>query len=71
MARNGEKAEDSEKGMQASATFRISTSDSTGVQITSCLLNGENYLTWSRAMKIALTAKESWDLWKEEFQSHL
>ncbi|PKI36266.1 hypothetical protein CRG98_043343 [Punica granatum] len=57
MMKKEDKAEDSGKGMQASATFRINMSDSTGVQITSCLLNGENYLTWSRAMKIALTAK--------------
>ncbi|PKI79314.1 hypothetical protein CRG98_000259, partial [Punica granatum] len=57
MTRKEDRAEDSGKGMQASATFKISTSDSTGVQITSCLLNGENYLTWSRAMKVALTAK--------------
>ncbi|XP_031405643.1 uncharacterized protein LOC116214368 [Punica granatum] len=57
MTRKEDKAEDSGKGMQTSATFKIGTSDSTGLQITSCLLNGDNYLTWSRAMRIALTAK--------------
>ncbi|PKI53974.1 hypothetical protein CRG98_025585 [Punica granatum] len=57
MMRKEDNAEDSGKGVQTSAIFKIGASDSTGLQITSCLLNGDNYLTWSRAMRIALTAK--------------
>ncbi|PKI54345.1 hypothetical protein CRG98_025260 [Punica granatum] len=57
MMRNEDKAEDSWKGMQLSAIFKIGASDLTGLHITSCLLNGDNYLTWSRVMRIALTAK--------------
>ncbi|PKI33224.1 hypothetical protein CRG98_046393 [Punica granatum] len=57
MTKREGKVESSGKGMQDSAVYKIGSSDSTGVQITSCLLNGENYLTWSRAMTIALTAK--------------
>ncbi|PKI35345.1 hypothetical protein CRG98_044259 [Punica granatum] len=57
MTKREDKEEGSGKGMRDSAVYRIGSSDSTGVQITSCLLNGENYLTWSRAMTIALMAK--------------
>ncbi|PKI43426.1 hypothetical protein CRG98_036183 [Punica granatum] len=57
MMRKEDNAEDSGKGVQTSAIFKIGASDSTGLQITSCLLNGDNYLTWSRAMRIALTTK--------------
>ncbi|XP_031378383.1 uncharacterized protein LOC116193772 [Punica granatum] len=57
MMRKEDNAEDSGKGVQTSTIFKIGASDSTGLQITSCLLNGDNYLTWSRAMRIALTAK--------------
>ncbi|PKI77007.1 uncharacterized protein LOC116212276 [Punica granatum] len=57
MMKKEDKAEDSGKGVQTSAIFKIRASDSIGLQITSCLLNGDNYLTWSRAMRIALTPK--------------
>ncbi|PKI76200.1 hypothetical protein CRG98_003427 [Punica granatum] len=57
MTKKEDKEGGSGKGMRDSAVYRIGSSNSTGVQITSCLLNGENYLTWSRAMTIALTAK--------------
>ncbi|PKH47914.1 hypothetical protein CRG98_050403 [Punica granatum] len=57
MTRNEDKSADTGKGMQTLAIYKIGASDSTGLQITSCLLNGDNYLTWSRAMRIALTAK--------------
>ncbi|PKI32559.1 hypothetical protein CRG98_047057 [Punica granatum] len=57
MTNREDKVESSGKRMQDSAVYRIGSSNSTGVQITSCLLNDDNYLTWSRAMTIALTAE--------------
>ncbi|PKI56530.1 hypothetical protein CRG98_023056 [Punica granatum] len=37
--------------------FTVNPSDYTGVSLINCKLNGSNYLTWSRAMLTALTAK--------------
>ncbi|PKI34892.1 hypothetical protein CRG98_044738 [Punica granatum] len=45
------------KGMEIPPVYRLSSSDSTGTQIIGCVLNGDNYLTWSRAMLIALRAR--------------
>ncbi|PKI48421.1 hypothetical protein CRG98_031173 [Punica granatum] len=37
--------------------YTVTSSDGTGVQLISCKLNGDNYLTWSRLMRISLRAK--------------
>ncbi|PKI53506.1 hypothetical protein CRG98_026113 [Punica granatum] len=37
--------------------YRLASSDSTGAQVIACTLNGDNYLTWSWAMIIALRAR--------------
>ncbi|PKI60227.1 hypothetical protein CRG98_019415 [Punica granatum] len=37
--------------------YTVTSSDSTGIQLINCKLNGDNYLTWSRLMRIALRAK--------------
>ncbi|PKI51190.1 hypothetical protein CRG98_028397 [Punica granatum] len=40
-----------------SSVYAVNPSDYTGVSLINCKLNGSNYLTWSRAMMMALTAK--------------
>ncbi|OWM76582.1 hypothetical protein CDL15_Pgr005546 [Punica granatum] len=45
------------RGMEVPPVYHLASSDSTGVQIIGCTLNGNNYLTWSRAMLIALRAR--------------
>ncbi|PKI63701.1 hypothetical protein CRG98_015891 [Punica granatum] len=37
--------------------YTVTASDGTGVQLINCKLNGDNYLTWSRLMRISLRAK--------------
>ncbi|PKI53501.1 hypothetical protein CRG98_026107 [Punica granatum] len=37
--------------------YRLASSNSTGAQVIACTLNGDNYLTWSRAMVIVLRVR--------------
>ncbi|PKI45996.1 hypothetical protein CRG98_033636 [Punica granatum] len=45
------------QSMKVPPIYQLTSSDSTGAQIIGCVLNGDNYLTWSRAMVIALRAR--------------
>ncbi|PKI50879.1 hypothetical protein CRG98_028731, partial [Punica granatum] len=45
------------QSMEVPPVYRLASSDSTGAQVIGCALNGDNYLTWSRAMLIALRAR--------------
>ncbi|PKI60125.1 hypothetical protein CRG98_019469 [Punica granatum] len=54
----GKKAGDgSGRSVDVPPVYRLASSDSTGAQVIACTLNGDNYLTWSRAMLIALRAR--------------
>ncbi|PKI42605.1 hypothetical protein CRG98_037018 [Punica granatum] len=44
-------------GVDQSSVYAVNPSNYTGVSLINCKLNGSNYLTWSRAMMTALTAK--------------
>ncbi|PKI38804.1 hypothetical protein CRG98_040805 [Punica granatum] len=44
-------------GVDQSSVYTVNPSDYTGASLINCKLNGTNYLTWSRAMKTALIAK--------------
>ena len=46
------------KEEEVPALYQISSSDSPGNVLIACQLNGDNYLTWSRAMRNALKAKK-------------
>ncbi|PKI59618.1 hypothetical protein CRG98_020027 [Punica granatum] len=48
---------DTGKGVEIPAVYHLTASDSTGAQVIGCTLNGNNYLTWSRTMIIALRAR--------------
>ncbi|PKI51814.1 hypothetical protein CRG98_027787, partial [Punica granatum] len=48
-----EAGDGSVKSIEVPPVYRHMSSDSTGAQILGCNLNGDNYLTWSRAMLIA------------------
>ncbi|PKI38670.1 hypothetical protein CRG98_040956 [Punica granatum] len=37
--------------------YHLTSSDNTGAQVIACIFNGDNYMTWSRAMLIALRAR--------------
>ncbi|PKI51701.1 hypothetical protein CRG98_027864 [Punica granatum] len=61
-------------GVDQSSVYTVNPSDYTGVSLINCKLNGSNYLTWSRAMKTALIAKNkssvacatvAQDLWED------
>ncbi|PKI77174.1 hypothetical protein CRG98_002456 [Punica granatum] len=52
-----EAGDGSVKSIEVPLVFRLMSSDSIGAQIIGCNLNGDNYLTWSRAMLIALRAR--------------
>ncbi|PKI78573.1 hypothetical protein CRG98_001045 [Punica granatum] len=45
------------RSMEVPPVYRLASSDSTGTQVIGCTLNGDNYLTWSWAMLIALRAR--------------
>ncbi|KAI3440559.1 NmrA domain-containing protein [Psidium guajava] len=52
-----EKQDGSASKTEISAVYRLESSDGPGNILIACNLNGDNYLTWSRAMLIALRAK--------------
>ncbi|PKI36234.1 hypothetical protein CRG98_043386 [Punica granatum] len=54
---NKKAGDSSVKSMEVPPVYRLASSDSTGAQVIGCTLNGDNYLTWSRAMLIALRAR--------------
>ncbi|XP_031374156.1 uncharacterized protein LOC116188831 [Punica granatum] len=45
------------RSMEVPPIYRLASSDSTRAQVIGCTLNSDNYLTWSRAMLIALRAR--------------
>ncbi|KAI4365652.1 hypothetical protein MLD38_021618 [Melastoma candidum] len=52
-----EKHRRTSKKKRVPSVYLLSSSDSPGNILIACRLNGENYLTWSRAMTNALRAK--------------
>ncbi|PKI42648.1 hypothetical protein CRG98_036930 [Punica granatum] len=52
-----EVGDSSGRSVEISSIYQLGSSDSTGAQIIGCVLNGDNYLTWSRVMLIALRAR--------------
>ncbi|PKI35624.1 hypothetical protein CRG98_044078 [Punica granatum] len=54
----GKKAGDgSGRSVDIPLVYHLTSSDNTGAQVIACILNGDNYMTWSRAMLIALRAR--------------
>ncbi|KAI4312297.1 hypothetical protein MLD38_037122 [Melastoma candidum] len=50
--------DDSSKKIQIPVEYELMASDNPGLLLTPYLLDGQNYLTWSRVMRTALSAKE-------------
>ncbi len=46
-----------QSSMATSSIYSLNNLDNPGNVLVSCLLNGDNYLTWSRLMRTALRAK--------------
>ncbi|KAK4392660.1 hypothetical protein Sango_2043800 [Sesamum angolense] len=57
MAEKEEKPSKQKKMMEESETMKLQASDNPGMSLVSSLLNGKNYLPWSRSIRIALGAK--------------
>ncbi|PKI76050.1 hypothetical protein CRG98_003600 [Punica granatum] len=50
------------RGMEVLLVYRLTSSDSTGIQIIGCTLTGDNYLIWSRAMLWHSRQRTNWPL---------
>ncbi|KAL0441230.1 UNVERIFIED_CONTAM: hypothetical protein Sradi_0061900 [Sesamum radiatum] len=57
MAEKEEKPSKQKKVMEELETMKLQASDNPGMSLVSSLLNGKNYLPWSRSIRIALGAK--------------
>ncbi|PKI44510.1 hypothetical protein CRG98_035097 [Punica granatum] len=54
---NNRAGDGSVRSIDIPPVYGLASSDNTGARVIACTLNGDNYLTWSRAMIIALRAR--------------